>query len=132
MASRRIRRAVRDAKIILQSKAPVLSGNLQQNSFQVINVPRGSVIGVNDFIAGYGWLLDTGKVRGQKKPHTGWFSVDGYNAVAIHIEATNNGRRTNLRSCKQVVNNNSKETIARQTTYLRNIQRGDVYGKYEE
>jgi hypothetical protein len=124
LASRRVRKAVRNAKIIIQSCAPVLTGNLQQNAIQTLEVSNGYLIFVSDLIAPYGAYLDEGKVAGKGQQSVGWFSEKGFNAIGAYVEATNNGRKTNLRSAKSIVSSNSKDTLARQTTYTRNILRG--------
>lgn len=108
----------------MQSLSPVLTGNLQQNAIQTKEVTNGAVIYVSDLIAPYGAYLDEGKVAGKGQLSKGWFSERAYDTVAVYIEAINNGRKTNLRSAKRIVSANSKNTVARMTTYTRNIKRG--------
>ena len=122
--ARRTRTALKRIGVkIIQGGAPVLSGNLQQNAINSSDAPKGALIYVDDRIAPYGFFLDKGIVPGKGQKSKGWWSKRGVNAIAVFMNSALNNRKTSLTSTIERVNANKPDTLARQTTYLRNIKR---------
>jgi len=112
---------------IVQGNAAVKTGNLQQNAIQSLDKSRGVLIFVNDTVAPYGYYLDTGFIHHKTDKiidvHQGWFSDKSYNALVAFTNADLNDRKTTLNSTKEMVNENTPTSLARQNTYLRNIRK---------
>lgn len=124
MARRSRTNLKRDGKVLVQSSViRNQSTLLQQTAIQARDATRGVILYVDGAVSPYGDMLDKGKVPGKGQDWIGWFSNTAYNKVAVWIEAINNGNRTNLRSARRTVEASSKDTLARQTAYLRNIRR---------
>lgn len=99
-----------------------VSGNLQHNAIHARDDAQGVIIFVDDSVANYGYMLNKGIVKGKGTDWIGWWEK-ARNAIAVYLNSVLNERKTSLTSTIDRVNASNKDTLLRQTVYLRNIKR---------